>query len=169
MTARVLVAGVGNIFFRDDGFGVEVARRLALRGLPAGAVVEDYGIRGVHLAFALLDPPELLVVVDALALGHAPGTVFVVEAPTAGEALTGAAPDAHAMDVCAVLASARAMGAALPRVLVVGCEPESLEEGIGLSAPVLAAVEPAVDLALTIVGLHLAPADGAADAEEARP
>ncbi len=76
---RALVAGIGNIFFADDGFGVEVARRLDERELPAGVQVADFGIRGVHLAYELLDGYDLLVLVDAMSLGEPPGTVAVVE------------------------------------------------------------------------------------------
>ena len=76
---RVLVAGIGNIFLGDDGFGVEVASRLAARPLPDGVRVEDFGIRGVHLAYELLDGYDVLVLVDAVPIGEAPGTVAVIE------------------------------------------------------------------------------------------
>jgi hydrogenase maturation protease len=150
MSARVLVAGVGNVFLGDDGFGVEVARRLAAEGLP-GVEVEDFGIRGLHLAFRLLDPPALLVVADAVARGGPAGTLYVLEPdpPVDGDPAAGAAEatDGHGMHLPAVLAAARAMGAAPPRaVRIVGCEPADLGERMGLSAAVAAAVEPAVAL-----------------------
>ena len=78
MSARILIAGVGNIFFGDDGFGMEVVRRLSLQP-PEGAQVIDFGIRGLHLAYALLEPLDLLLVVDALSRGGAPGTVYALE------------------------------------------------------------------------------------------
>jgi hydrogenase maturation protease len=141
MSARVLIAGVGNVFLGDDGFGVEVARRLLLSPvpLPQGVVVSDFGIRGIHLAFELLDPPDLLIVADATRRGEPPGTVYVLEAETDGAPVA----DAHGMDVSAVFAQARAMGAVLPRVLLVGCEPADLREHMGLSPAVEAAVETA--------------------------
>ncbi|MEV0061970.1 hydrogenase maturation protease [Nocardia sp. NPDC058379] len=140
MTARVLVAGIGNIFLGDDGFGPEVVRRLPPHG--ADVRVVDYGIRGMHLAYDLLDPWDALVLVDAIPDRGTPGALSVFHAePDA----TGAAQlDAHAMNPDAVFASVRALGGTLPPTVVVGCQVHSVAEGIGLSAPVLAAVDPAV-------------------------
>ncbi|MFJ3788612.1 hydrogenase maturation protease [Kitasatospora sp. NPDC090091] len=165
-TGRVLVAGVGNIFLGDDGFGVEAVRRLAGRPLPGDVEVLDVGVRGVHLAYQLLDGYRMLVLVDATARGGEPGTVYLIE-PDAGpvERSGGEAPgearapvlDGHRMGPDAVLAllatlAAGTGGTPPERVLVVGCEPASLEEGIGLSAPVAAAVEEAVGVILRVVG-----------------
>jgi len=158
MSARVVVAGIGNVFFGDDGFGVEVARRLAMRGLPPGVKVMDSGIRGLHLAFELLDGVDLLVAIDATPRGGAPGSLYVIEPELDGGA---AEPDAHSMQLPAVLATVRALGGALPRVRVVGCEPAACE-GIGLSDVVGAAVEPAVELVRDWVARELA-AYGAAE------
>lgn len=144
MTPRVLVAGVGNIFFGDDGFGVEVAQRLALEPQPAGVEIVDYGIRGLHLAFRLLDPLDLLLVVDAMRRGDPPGTVTVLEPEL--DAATLAVADAHGVDLPAVFEIARSMGARVPRSLVVGCEPDTIDGGIGLSPTVQRAVPRAVDL-----------------------
>jgi hydrogenase maturation protease len=147
VTAPVLVAGVGNVFFGDDGFGVEVARRLAAAPLPPGVEVRDFGIRGIHLAFELLEPRALVVLVDAVQRGGAPGTLYVVE-PALDEAP--AAADAHAMQLPAVFAAVRAMGGTAPRLLLVGCEPASCD-ALELSEVVRAAVEPAVELVIEIV------------------
>jgi hydrogenase maturation protease len=162
MTRRVLVAGVGNVFFRDDGFGVEVARRLAQDEMPPGAAVADFGIRGIHLAFELLDPPRLLVVVDALPRGGAPGSLYVVDPEL--DAMQPAGADAHAMQLPAVFASVRAMGGTLPRVLVVGCEPAEVGEGMGLSEPVQRAIGPAAELVRDIVQRELS--DSRSDVKE---
>ncbi len=145
----VVVAGVGNVFLGDDGFGVEVVRRLARAPLPPDVEVTDYGIRGLHLAYRLLDPVALLVVVDVARGGGAPGTLRVIEPDVA--ALAPGAPDAHGFDLAATLAAVGALGGRLPPVRIVGCEPASLEEGIGLSAPVEAAIEPAVRLVRELV------------------
>jgi hydrogenase maturation protease len=138
---RTLVAGIGNIFLGDDGFGVEVAKRLGLA---------DYGIRGVHLAYELLEGYDALVLVDAMPMGEPPGTVAVFEPDI--ESLE-AAPmiEAHSMNPAVVLGVLRTLGGTMPHVVIVGCEPESVEEGIGLSAPVAAAVEPAAETVRRIV------------------
>jgi hydrogenase maturation protease len=142
---RVLVAGIGNVFMGDDGFGVEVAARLARSKLPAGVVVEDYGIRGMDLAYALAGY-DVAVLVDAVPRGGPPGTLYLME-PELEE--HDAVPDAHGMDPVSVLALARQLGGPLPRVLVVGCEPErvlTLADDVvaELSEPVRAVLEDAV-------------------------
>lgn len=145
MSERVLIAGVGNVFLGDDGFGVEVARRLAAEPLPEGAAVADYGIRGLHLAYRLLEPLDLLLVADALPRGNPAGTLCVVE-PDLAEEPGEATADAHGMNLPAVFAAVRAMGGSLPRVRIVGCEPADVDERMGLSPAVAGAVEPAVSL-----------------------
>jgi hydrogenase maturation protease len=144
------VAGVGNIFLGDDGFGVEVARRLADQPTSPQVRIADFGIRGIHLAYELLDGYDTLVLVDAISRGDPPGTVSVLEAPTGpGEASGGdgvlEAMDAHGMQPAAVLAMLSDLGGQLDRVLVVGCEPAQVEDGIGLSARVAEAIPAAVD------------------------
>ena len=149
---RVLVAGIGNAFLGDDGFGVALAGRLARRALPAGVEVVDYGIRGMDLACAMQDEElDAVVMLDAAPRGEAPGTLTVIEPD-----LDGVAPhvDAHGMDPVSVLALARELGGAarLPRTLVVCCEPRTRMTGeedeivITLSEPVQAALAPAVTL-----------------------
>ncbi len=147
----ILVAGVGNIFFGDDGFGVEVATRRAGGALPPGVRLEEYGIRGLHLAYELLDGYDTLVLVDALPLGEEPGTVAVIEVDPAD---TGAVDehgqpvlDAHSMSPAVVLSQLRRLGGHLERVIVIGCQPASIDEGIGLSPE----VEEAVPLAMQML------------------
>lgn len=140
---RMLIAGLGNIFLSDDGFGVEVARRLLAMALPPSAVVADFGIRGVHLAYALLEGGyDTLILIDALPHGAAPGTVTVIE-PETDAAFTAPEIDGHDLHPAAVLRLLHRLGGPVPRVLVVGCEPASVDEGMGLSPVVAAAVEPA--------------------------
>lgn len=151
MTRSVLVACVGNVFFGDDGFGVEVARRLSREPLPDGARVVDFGIRGVHLALELLDPPDLLVLVDVTTRRGTPGTLYVIDPEEDAETESSFVPDAHAMDPASVLAAVRRMGGALPKTRIVGCEPADLDQGMELSAPVRAAVEPAVAIVRRLI------------------
>ncbi|WP_432074535.1 hydrogenase maturation protease [Streptomyces wuyuanensis] len=156
---RTLVAGVGNIFLGDDGFGVETVRALTGRPLPDHVEVADIGIRGVHLAYQLLDGYDTLVLVDATARGGEPGTLYLIEPQPGGG--TGAPADAvaldgHRMSPDAVLALLDALcagtGSAAPRrLLVVGCEPACVEEGIGLSPQVAAAVPGAVRMITDLV------------------
>ena len=147
-SARVLVAGIGNIFLGDDGFGVEVAARMRGRALPEGARVEDFGIRGVHLAYELLDGYDAVVLVDAVPMGEEPGTIALIE-PELSEPERGddVAPtmEAHSMSPAVVLDMLAGLGGRVGRVLIVGCQPASLEEGIGLSEPVAVAVDRAVE------------------------
>lgn len=154
MSQRVLVAGVGNVFLGDDGFGVEVARRLAGEP-PAGARVRDFGIRGIHLAYQLLEGFDMLILVDAMARGEAPGTLYVVE-PEQRDATPEPETflDAHGLDPASVLAMVRLLGGDLGRTLVVGCEPAEIVERIGLSAPVSQAVDEAVRLVRRLVAGH---------------
>ncbi|MGW4732726.1 hydrogenase maturation protease [Streptomyces shenzhenensis] len=155
---RVLVAGIGNVFLGDDGFGVETVRALAARPLPRRAEIVDVGVRGVHLAYQLLDGYDTLILVDATARGGPPGTLYVMEhesAATAGPA--GAPLDGHRMTPDAVLAllgtlCAGTGGQPPRRTLVVGCEPACVAEGMGLSGPVSDAVPQAVRLVEDLLG-----------------
>ena len=167
MTPRVLVAGIGNIFLGDDGFGVEVANRLVARpdATPSTVRVEDFGIRGVHLAYELLEGYDVLVLLDAVPMHEPPGTLAVIEVGTDLVAEPGDEPapimDAHSMSPATVLSLLAGLGGAglggqLQRILVVGCEPGTVEEGIGLSDAVVAAVEPAVALVEQVLGDLLA-------------
>ena len=153
---RVLVAGVGNIFLGDDGFGVEVVRRLAGRELPEGVEVVDFGIRGMDLAYALHDDYELVVFVDATPRGEKPGTVYLLEPEIEEDGEV--ALNTHGMDPVKVIKFARALGARPSRALVVGCEPQVVVSGedydemlMELSEPVHAAVEEAVKLVESLV------------------
>ncbi|MGH9103424.1 MAG: hydrogenase maturation protease [Acidimicrobiales bacterium] len=160
---RVLVAGIGNVFFGDDGFGPAVVGRLAGERLPGEVDVVDYGIRGVHLAYTLLDGRhQSLILVDALPMGEPPGTLAVIEVDGSGEVQ--GAMDAHAMSPAAVLSALAALGGQLPRVLVVGCQPGALDCGMALSEAVAAVLDEAVRL---VVEVAAAEAAGAGAAEVA--
>jgi hydrogenase maturation protease len=149
--SRILVAGIGNVFLGDDGFGVEVAARLGTAGLPAGVEVGDFGIAGIHLAFQLLDGYRAAVLVDAVRRGGRPGDLYLLEVEDGAGPESGAAIDAHGMQPEAVLAMLETLGGSVGRVLVVGCEPEQVEEGMGLSPAVAAAVDPAVAMIRDLV------------------
>lgn len=147
MNGRILVAGIGNIFLGDDAFGVEVVKRLRDVALPENVTVTDFGIRSYDLAYALMDGWDLAILVDALPHGGAPGTLYTLE-PELPEPQDGARLDAHSMNPVAALQLVQALGGRPGRMLVVGCEPATVEpdEGgnFGLSAPVEAAVSEAV-------------------------
>ncbi|GAA2804565.1 hydrogenase maturation protease [Saccharopolyspora taberi] len=139
---KILVAGVGNVFLGDDGFGVAVADRLA-GDPPAGARVEDFGIRGVHLAYELMNGYDVLVLVDAVARGEVPGTVSVIE-PDLAAIDPSPGMDAHGMNPDSVLTCCRGLGVPLGRVLVVGCEPADCSYRWGLTEQVAESVPAAV-------------------------
>lgn len=147
---RVLVAGIGNVFLADDGWGVALAGRLATRAVPRGVDVVDFGIRGMDLAYAMLDGYDAVVFLDATPRGDRPGTLYVIEPDLDDIEMT---IDAHGMDPVKVLALARTLSTEpLPRTLVVGCEPETRmsadDEDIvaDLTEPVRASLDPAVRL-----------------------
>jgi hydrogenase maturation protease len=146
MRPRVLVAGIGNIFLRDDGFGVEVAHALEDVTLPNWVQIADYGIRGMHLAYDLMGGYDTTILIDALPRGEAPGTVYLLEPDAMSDLPVNPALDAHGMQPDAVFRLLKMLGGDAGRVLVVGCEPATVEEGIGLSAPVSDAVGEAVRL-----------------------
>jgi hydrogenase maturation protease len=154
MSEQVLVAGIGNVFLTDDGFGSEVARRLAACRLPARVRVVDYGIRGMHLAYDLLDGYAGLVVIDALPGDGPPGELAVVE--VGPDDLGEGELDAHGMAPVAVLAGLGQLGGSLPPTYIVGCQPADVSEGMGLTPDVAAAVEPAIDLVYEVLSEHLA-------------
>lgn len=139
MTARILVAGIGNIFLGDDGFGSEVVHNAEIAQDDSAVRVTDYGIRGLHLAYDLLEDWDTLVLVDAVPSRGSPGTLHVFQADCeSGSGTT--ILDGHGMDPAAVFASLRELGGHPPYTVVVGCEAGSVEEGIGLTEPVARAV-----------------------------
>ena len=148
MSDGILVACIGNIFLGDDSFGCEVAQALARCDLPAGVEARDYGIRGYDLAWQLLRPWKAIVLVDTVARGGQPGTLYLLEPSGSEPPSDGPALDPHAMDPVQVLAAARSLGEINAAVYIVGCEPqdfgEDAEGRMGLSAPVAAAVPRAV-------------------------
>lgn len=163
MTRSILIAGVGNIFLGDDAFGVEVVRALRTRPLPDGVAVVDYGIRGFDLAYALLDPWEGVVIVDALSRGGAPGTLYTIE-PDLGspkdEPPAQTMINPHGMDPMRVLQLAFSMGTVRARVVVVGCEPrdfgDELEGRMGLSEIAQSSIASAVEMVENVVRQILA-------------
>lgn len=150
---RVLVAGIGNVFLGDDAFGSEAARRLAAEPLPDGVTVTDYGIRGMHLAFDLVEGYDALVLLDALPRGGAPGDVTVLE--VTADDLGDGEFDAHGMDPASVLASLGALGGRLPRTFVVGCEPADVGEGLGMTPEVAGAVDRALSAVRVLLATEL--------------
>lgn len=151
----ILVAGIGNIFQGDDAFGCEVAKVLTRREPTEGVRVIDFGIRSLDLTYALLDEPELAILVDAVSRGGEPGTLYTIE-PDLEDAESEAGEqtiNAHNMDPVAVLRAAKGMGH-LPRVLLVGCEPADLggEQGrMGLTPPVSGVIAKAAELVEALI------------------
>ena len=152
----ILVAGIGNVFFGDDGFGVAVARALAASP-PPGSRVVDFGIRAMHLAYELLEPHELLVAVDCVARGGVPGTLYVIE-PDPSDSVAPVA-SAHGMDLTSVLSIVVTLGGRPPPMLIVGCEPGSLTPRLGLSAPVERALDDALALVRDVVAARVTARD----------
>jgi hydrogenase maturation protease len=149
---QILVAGVGNAWLQDDAFGGECARRLDARGVPSGVTVMDFGTGGLDLAYELMRGYDALVLLDASRQGGQPGTLYVLEpdmAEFANEIQDGEVINPHAMDPATMLRFVSAIGGFSGKVVVIGCEPGEFDEvGLGLTPP----VEAAVDRALELVG-----------------
>lgn len=168
MSPRVLVAGIGNIFRTDDGFGCAVVARLgdgvrwADGSRRDGVRVVDYGIRGMHLAYDLLEGWDVLVLVDAVPDRGSPGRVEMLQigADDVAPGAPGRQLDAHRMDPATVLANLRALGGQLPaRTLLVGCQVADTADGMGLTPPVEAAVDEAVGAVRSLLARELDPAE----------
>ncbi len=152
---RILVAGIGNIFFGDDAFGCEVASQLSVRSLPEGVRVTDFGIRSYDLAYAMMDGYDAIILVDASARGNLPGTIYLIEPELKKlDELPDEAVNAHSMNPVRVLQMVRSLGGKPGWLRVVGCEPAVLEieDGhLGLSEKVQAAVAPAVEMIESLI------------------
>jgi hydrogenase maturation protease len=151
---RILIAGIGNIFFGDDAFGVEVVRRFEGRAVPEGVRVVDFGIRGIDLAYALTDGCDVAILVDAVQRGGEPGRLYLIEPDLDPSDLPPPGMEPHSLDPWRVLGLARSLGGKMGRVLLVGCEPASFEAENGsmeLSEPVQSAVGEAVAMIESLV------------------
>lgn len=159
MGHEILVAGVGNIFLGDDGFGVEVAKRLASEALPERVRIADFGIRGIHLAYELLDKRyQTTILVDATPRGGKPGTVYLIEPDLYGSGAEETnSPDAHGMNPETVFALLKTLGGNPGHVFIVGCEPACVKKEIGLSPAVARAVEEAIGLIRELIGKTVTP------------
>jgi hydrogenase maturation protease len=157
----VLIAGIGNIFFGDDAFGVEVAQRLLKRTWPPNIRVQDFGIRGLDLTYALLEPWDLIILIDAVPRDQPPGTVYVIE-PEIDAASPDAGPmvDAHAMDPVKVLQAAVSMGAKFNRVILVGCQPTPFDAELDMQMELSPPARAAVDEAISVIESLLQPLFG---------
>jgi hydrogenase maturation protease len=149
-TKQILVAGIGNAWLRDDGFGGEVAKVLSGREVPPGVHVVDFGTGGLNLAYEVMRGYDALVILDVSRQGGEPGTLYVMEADEEsvdGQIDDGAVINPHGMDPQEMLRFVKAAGAWPGRVVVVACEPADVEElGWGLTEQVKDAVERAIDL-----------------------
>ncbi len=157
MSHSILIAGIGNIFQGDDAFGVAVARKLASMKLADNIRVMDIGIRSIDLCFALLDGFDVIILVDASARGGAPGTVYTIaiEPDDVPDVAETSITNSHGLDPVSVLALAKSMEAKLNNVFLIACEPLITEHDdsghIGLSDPVEAAVNPAIETILQLI------------------
>ncbi len=153
---QILVAGVGNAFLADDGFGGAVAAAVERRGAPAGVTVMDFGTGGLDLAYEIMRGYHALVLVDVSRQGGEPGTLYLIEpdleeiAPTIED---GEAINPHGMDPATVLRFVRAVGGWSGKVVIVACEPGEVEDlGLGLSPALEAAVDQAIALIDETIG-----------------
>jgi hydrogenase maturation protease len=150
---KLLIAGVGNAWLRDDGFGGEVIKRLSEVELEPGIALMDAGNGGLDLAYEVMHGYDALVIVDVSRQGGKPGTLYVIDVPEASVDAgieDGDTINPHGMDPKTMLRFVRSVGAWPGKVVVVACEPAEVQEmGLGLSDEVSAAVQDAVDLVLS--------------------
>ena len=150
MNADVLVACIGNIFLGDDGFGFHVAQALAAREMPRGVEVQDFGIRNIDLAYALLQPWKAVILVDAVRRGGTPGTLYLLQPNETAEGPGVLAMDVHSIEPANVLRMARSLGEVSADIYIVGCEPANLDADdggdMGLSIEVAAAIPEAAKM-----------------------
>jgi hydrogenase maturation protease len=155
---RILIGGIGNIFWGDDGFGVELAQRLMRERWPEGVRITDFGIRGIDLCYSLVDGYDAYILLDAVPSGERPGTLQLMDVDVRNlPRVAPAVPDGHALDPLQVLQTVKAMGVVPARVYVLGCTPlqlteeEAFEGRIGLSAAVAASIEQALEMVRLLV------------------
>ena len=153
---RVMIAGIGNMFMKDDGFGSAVVKKIMNRQLPEGVEVKDFGTSGLKLAYDLMKGYDALIFLDASARGEKPGTLYVIEpneSDFSNDLEQGGPIDPHGADPVTVLRFVKSIGSWPGKVVVVACEPESVDEfEIGLSEPVDSAIDPAVEMVEEIIG-----------------
>ncbi len=167
---RILIAGIGNAWMRDDAFGGKVAERLEGVELPAGVAASDFGIGGLDLAYEVMRGYSALVLVDVSRQGGEPGTLYVMDAdPADVEAIgDGEVISPHGMDPQTVLRFVKTAGGWPAKVVVIACEPGDVEEmGLGLSPTVEEAVGRAVDLVMETVAELLTDEAYERDADDA--
>jgi hydrogenase maturation protease len=152
---RILVAGIGNAWLKDDGFGGEVVKRLESRELPEGAAVFDFGTGGLDLAYELMRGYDALLLIDVRRQGGEPGTLYVMEVlkdDVEAGIEDGQMINPHAMDPQTVLRFVKTLGAWPGKVVIVACEPAEVEEmGMGLSPAVQSAVAAAVGVVIETI------------------
>jgi hydrogenase maturation protease len=154
-TKQILVAGIGNAWLRDDGFGGEVAKLLEQRELPPGVRVMDFGSGGLDLAYEVMRGYDALILIDVSRQGGTPGDLYVMEADREdvdGQIEDGQLLDPHGMDPQTVLRFVKYVGGWPGRVFVVACEPEVVEDvGLGLSPAVSRSLARAADVVLETI------------------
>ena len=150
---KILVAGIGNIFLGDDAFGVEVVRRMGAQRVSDSVRVVDFGIRSYDLAYSLMEDWDHVILVDAISRGGQPGTVYVIEPDL--ENLGEPDLDAHSMNPESVLRMVQALGGKMKHILVLGCEPATVDASddgqFALSRPVESAVDRAIQIIREII------------------
>jgi hydrogenase maturation protease len=150
MKGKILIAGIGNIFLGDDAFGVEFVNRMRKRPLPENVSLIDFGVRSYDLAYALMQDWDLVILVDAICRGDKPGTLFTIRPDLPREEGT-VAIDAHAMNPVAALRLVKTLGGRIAPLLVVGCEPATVEPNPDGNFVLSKQVDAAIDQAIAMV------------------
>lgn len=145
---RILIVGVGNVLHGDDGFGVELAWRLARQDLPAGVKVMETGIGGMSIVQELMTGYDAVLLLDAHVNGGAPGEVRLLQpvlpdlSALDAHGLRDYFADTHYATPTRALSLLAQLGHLPPRVAFIGCEPADHQSlRVGLSEAVIAALD----------------------------
>ncbi|MBT8455005.1 MAG: HyaD/HybD family hydrogenase maturation endopeptidase [Alphaproteobacteria bacterium] len=165
MSSRVLILGIGNVLWADEGFGVRCVERMAENwSFDDNVKLLDGGTQGLYL-LPFLEEADILVVFDAVDYGLAPGTLKIVEDDEVPRFMGAKTMSLHQTGFQDVMATAQLMDQCPDTLLLIGCQPVELEDyGGGLRDAVVARIDPAIEIVLErLRGWGITPRAGRGD------
>lgn len=144
LVKKILIAGIGNIFFGDDAFGCEVVKVLQNRQLPKNVKIIDFGIKTRDLAFELCGNYDLVILIDAVKMNRTNDLVDLIEL-TPNDFVNDFQPNSHEFKLDETLLFAKNLGANLPKIFLIGYEAQNFEFNSEKSPDFNQAVKEAVE------------------------